>query len=114
MLSLIKNIDLFHQYYHSWIKVYKEGAVRKVTMDKYYMNSNSYHQQLLPLMQGIKVTSISKSAIQNTDILYPYTEDEQFKIGLLLKNVDNLITLHQRKLEKLQNIKKACLEKMFV
>ena len=63
----------------------------------YYMNSNSYHQQLLPLMQGIKVTSISKSAIQNTDILYPYTEDEQFKIGLLLKNVDNLITLHQRK-----------------
>ena len=26
MLSLIKNIDLFHQYYHSWIKVYKEGS----------------------------------------------------------------------------------------
>ena len=40
--------------------------------------------------------------------------DEQIKIGKYLTKFDNLITLHQRKLEKLQNIKKACLEKMFV
>ena len=39
---------------------------------------------------------------------------EQHKIALFFNNLDNLITLHQRKLEKLQNIKKACLEKMFV
>ena len=39
---------------------------------------------------------------------------EQKKIGQLLLNIDKLITLHQRKLERLQNIKKACLEKMFV
>ena len=39
---------------------------------------------------------------------------EQEKIGELLKTLDRLITLHQRELEKLQNIKKACLEKMFV
>ena len=42
------------------------------------------------------------------------TVEEQCKIGLLLDNLDTLITLHQRKLEKLQNIKKSCLEKMFV
>ena len=40
--------------------------------------------------------------------------DEQRKIGELLTCLDNLITLHQRELEKLQSIKKALLEKMFV
>lgn len=39
---------------------------------------------------------------------------EQQQIGVFFCNLDNLISLHQRKLEKLQNIKKACLEKMFV
>ena len=40
--------------------------------------------------------------------------EEQCKIGQFFDNLDTLITLHQRKLEKLQNIKKSCLEKMFV
>ncbi|KEJ92230.1 restriction endonuclease subunit S [Synergistes jonesii] len=45
----------------------------------------------------------------------PYPEiAEQRKIGRYLDQLDNLITLHQRELEKLQNLKKACLEKMFV
>ena len=80
----------------------------------YYMNSASFHNQLLPLMQGIKVTSISKTALQNTDILYPKSATEQAAIGTYFRNLDNLITLHQRELEKLQNIKKSMLEKMFV
>jgi len=40
--------------------------------------------------------------------------EEQNKIIIVLSNLDNLITLHQREYEKLKNIKKACLEKMFV
>jgi type I restriction enzyme S subunit len=40
--------------------------------------------------------------------------EEQRKIGKLFDTLDNLITLHQRELEKLQNIKKSMLEKMFV
>ena len=39
--------------------------------------------------------------------------DEQRKIGLYLHSFDNLITLHQRKYDKLVNVKKAMLEKMF-
>ena len=62
----------------------------------YYMNSDSYHHQLLPLMQGIKVTSISKSAMQNTSICYPKTEDEQAEISAFFRSLDHLITLHQR------------------
>jgi len=61
----------------------------------YYMNSGSYHDQLLPLMQGIKVTSVSKSAIFNTDISYPVDSDEQAKIGNFFIHLDQLITLHQ-------------------
>ena len=60
------------------------------------MNSSSYHDQLLPLMQGTKVSSISKSAIQDTMILHPKSADEQQKIGDYFRNLDNLITLHQR------------------
>ena len=80
----------------------------------YYMNSASFHNQLLPLMQGIKVTSISKTALQNTDILYPKSTTEQAAIGKYFSRLDNLITLHQRKLDKLKNIKKSMLDNMFV
>ena len=63
----------------------------------YYLNSSAYHKQLLPLMQGIKVTSISKSAMQNTEIVYPKSVEEQGKIGDYFRCLDHLITLHQRK-----------------
>ena len=80
----------------------------------YYMNSNSYHNQLLPLMQGTKVSSISKSAIQDTMILYPKSAEEQKQIGDYFRNLDHLITLHQRKLETLKKLKKSMLQKMFI
>ena len=79
----------------------------------YYMNSVSFHNQLLPLMQGIKVTSISKTALQNTDIIYPKSATEQEAIGKYFCQLDNLITLHQRKYDKLTKVKKSMLEKMF-
>ena len=62
----------------------------------YYMNSGAYHDQLLPLMQGIKVTSISKSAVKDTEISYPLDKSEQAAIGRYFIQLDNLITLHQR------------------
>lgn len=80
----------------------------------FYLNSAAYHRQLKPLMQGIKVTSISKSAMQDTVIKYPSDIREQALIGQYFMNLDHLITLHQRKLEKLQNLKKALLKKMFI
>ncbi len=63
----------------------------------YYMNSNAYHNQLLPLIQGAKVSSISKTAIQDTCIIYPKCKVEQEQIGACFRNLDYLITLHQRK-----------------
>ena len=80
----------------------------------FYLNSAAYHDQLKPLMQGIKVTSISKGAMQDTVVKFPLDLKEQEQIGIYFGGLDHLITLHQRELEKLQNIKKSLLEKMFV
>ena len=80
----------------------------------YYLNSNAYHHQLLPLMQGIKVLSLSRSNIQKTSVSYPTSVEEQQLIASYFNHLDNCITLHQRKVEKLQIMKKSMLEKMFV
>lgn len=62
---------------------------------------------------GSSQLNISKYSVENFVVDYPQIV-EQRKIANYLSNLDNLITLHQRKLEKLKNLKKACLEKMFV
>lgn len=80
----------------------------------YYLNSPSYHDQLLPLMQGTKVLSISKAAIQNTNITFPKSLKEQAAIGNYFQKLDALINQHQQQITKLNNIKQACLSKMFV
>ena len=65
----------------------------------HYLNAPAYHNQLLPLMQGIKVVSISKTALQDTQICFP-TALEQSAIGTSLNALDSLITLHQRERRK--------------
>ncbi len=60
----------------------------------HYLNSDAYHRQLLPLMQGIKVISVSKAALQDTQVRFP-SLSEQSAIGVVLSEIDALITLHQ-------------------
>ena len=57
---------------------------------------------------------INKDEIGKVSVMLPLSATEQQQIGTYFRNLDNLITLHQRELEKLQNIKKSMLEKMFV
>ena len=70
----------------------------------YYLNSNAYHYQLLPLMQGIKVLSLSRSNIQKTSVSYPSAMKEQQLIASYFSQLDHLITLHQRKC-KIRNLR---------
>ena len=79
----------------------------------YYMNSSAYRKQLIPLMQGIKVTSISKSSIYDTKLIFPKSISEQAKIGEYFSTLDRLITLHQRKCDEIKKLKKFMLQKMF-
>ena len=64
-------------------------------------------------IEGSTIKRLYNDNILNTVICMP-SVPEQKRIGLFFENLDNLITLHQRELEKLQNIKKSMLEKMFV
>lgn len=77
----------------------------------HYLNAPSFHDQLVPLMQGIKVIAISRSAIRDAALVAP-SVDEQAKISTMLTRLDTLITLHQRELESPRHLKTALLEKM--
>ena len=65
------------------------------------------------LLVGGGRAKLNAETLMDIELLLP-SKDEQIQIGHYLARLDHLITLHQRKLEKLQNIKKSCLEKMFV
>lgn len=61
---------------------------------------------------GSTFVEVSGKQMANMELMMPTTMDEQQKIGEYFSNLDNLITLHQRKYEKLLDVKKAFLEKM--
>ena len=65
------------------------------------------------LLVGGGRAKLNAETLMDIELLLP-SKDEQIQIGHYLARLDHLITLHQRKLEKLQNIKKSCLEKMLV
>lgn len=61
---------------------------------------------------GSTFVEVSGKQMANMELMMPTTMDEQQKIGEYFSNLDHLITLHQRKYEKLLDVKKAFLEKM--
>ena len=79
----------------------------------YMLRSSSIRKEITFLAQGISRYNISKNKMMEIKIPIPNIE-EQIQIGEYFKQLDKLIVLHQRKVEKLQNIKKACMEKMFI
>ena len=79
----------------------------------YYLNSSTYHNQLLRLMTGTKVLSISKAQISTTKILIP-TLAEQERIITLLNNLREKTRVQRKKLCALKALKNALLQQMFV
>ena len=79
----------------------------------YMLRSSSMRKNITFLAQGISRYNISKNKMMDIEMPIPNIE-EQKQIGSYFRSLDNLITLHQRKLEKLKNIKKSMLEKMFI
>ena len=83
-----------------------------------YYDTNNWHKEVAErAAEGARnhgLLNISAEDFFDTELKIPRGVREQEKIGELLKTLDRLITLHQRKLEKLQNLKQACLAKLFV
>ena len=82
------------------------------TFLSYLINNNK--NELIKRIKGTTVRHLNNSDIKDIDLYISNNLNEQVKIADLLSSLDNLITLHQRKLEKLKNIKKSMLDKMFV
>lgn len=80
----------------------------------YYLNSPNYHNQLLPLMQGIKVFSINKMPLKQTFVQLPSSVDEQRRIGSFFTSLDNLINDEVNYIDQLTRVKSTLLQKMFV
>ena len=123
--------DLFYQ----TVRPYQKNNYLFEKLDNNYVFSTGYAQMrpyvdgyfLLSLVQsdrfvkvvldnctGTSYPAINANDLAEIEVTAPPDENEAQKIGTIFRNLDNLITLHQRELEKLQNIKKSMLEKMFV
>ena len=122
--------DLFYQ----TVRPYQKNNYLFEKLDKHYVFSTGY-AQLRPLIDGYFLLSlvqnkqfvktvldkctgtsypaISANDLEKIEVLSPKDKNEHYQIGAYFRNLDNLITLHQRKLEKLKTFKKAMLDKMF-
>ena len=80
----------------------------------FYYFSTKFYDRAMKMTAKATVDSVRLEMISEMDIKKPLQISEQKQIAEFFASLDNLITLHQRKLEKLQNIKKSMLEKMFV
>ena len=80
----------------------------------FYYFSTKFYDRAMKMTAKATVDSVRLEMISEMDIKKPPQISEQKQIAEFFANLDNLITLHQRELEKLKNIKKSCLENMFV
>ncbi|KAA3381877.1 restriction endonuclease subunit S, partial [Akkermansia muciniphila] len=87
----------------------------KDELDSYFIFSRTEELKRYGELVGAGSTFVEVSGKQMAvmPVMMPSTMQEQQQIGDFFRNLDNLITLHQRKYDKLQNVKKSMLEKMF-
>lgn len=77
------------------------------------LGTDNMLSQYKAMAAGSTVNNLNKELVGGTSVSYP-SMNEQIKLGEYFDSLDNLITLHQRKLEKLKVVKKSMLESMFV
>ncbi|ASC09365.1 restriction endonuclease subunit S [Pediococcus pentosaceus] len=111
-----KNNCIFDKLDNDW--VFSTGyAQLRPKKDSYFLlvllQNNSFMRKVLGRCTGTSYPAINSKDLAQIKVSISDSIDEQKKIGNLFRNIDNTITLHQRKLEKLQELKKGYLQKMF-
>ena len=111
-------------YLHNWLSPDFTGVavgdwwvLRPMGVDKkflYRLIQTQQFDEVANQSSGSKMPRADWNLVSNTEFILPSSVDEQRQIAEIFDNLDILITLHQRELGKLQSIKKALLEKMFV
>ncbi|EGO6084546.1 restriction endonuclease subunit S [Enterococcus faecalis] len=96
--------------------IFKPKNIDSNFLEKYYDTSCWYHEVSKHAAEGARnhgLLNIAASDFLRTELTVPKSVEEQRKIGNFLKQLDDTITLHQRKLEQLKELKKAYLQLMF-
>lgn len=96
-----------------WLLIRDEHNNYNQTFLCFLLGSENMLKKYRALAAGSTVNNLNKDLVESTTVTAPQKK-EQTLIGEYFRKLDDLITLHQRKLEKLKNIKKVMLEKMFV
>lgn len=110
-------------YLHNWLNPDFKGiavgdwwVLKPINMDKKFLYCLIQTQQfdnIANQSSGSKMPRADWNLISNSEFMVPFSKEEQSKIGRYFDSLDHLITLHQRKLEKLKKVKKSLLEHMF-
>ena len=95
-----------------WLLIRNTFGVFDLTFLCHLLGTPQMLSQYRSLAAGSTVNNLNKELVGNTYVTIP-SITEQRALGAYLEQLDNLITLHQRKFEKLTNVKKSMLEKMF-
>ena len=77
------------------------------------ISNGSPQREISKRAQGKSIVHLHNSDLQDVSVFYP-SINEQIKIAAFFQNLDTLISLQQQELDKLKNIQKACLKKMFI
>ena len=95
-----------------WLLLRNDKNLYNLQFLCHLLGNENMLQQYKSFAAGSTVNNLNKELVGSTSVSFP-KKDEQGKLGAFFDSIDNLITLHQRKLDKLSNVKKALLEKMF-
>ena len=107
-----KNTDKYYQ--NQRVGYFKRNIQYNYDFVSTIVRSDLFKEQLMSVLVAGAQPNVSSKEIDSFEFVFPLNIEEQKKIGQYFANLDNLITLHQRELENLQNIKKFMLGKMFV
>ena len=105
--------DQRNVYLNSFCFGYRQDGSFDSNYLAYMLRSANVRADLTLLAQGISRFNISKNKVMELEVPCP-TIDEQRQVGSFLRQLDNLITLHQRELDLLRKVKQSMLQKMFV
>ena len=112
-----KNNCIFENDENNWVFSTGYAQLRPVN-DGYFLltllQNEDFVKLVLDRCTGTSYPAINSNDLADIDVNIPIDNLEQHKIGDYFRNLDTLITLHQRKLETLQKMKKSLLQKMFV
>lgn len=96
-----------------WLLIRDTNKIFDLTFLCHLLGTTQMLEQYKSLAAGSTVNNLNKDLVGNTSVTIPQIE-EQRVLGQYFETLDNLITLHQRKLDHLKELKKGLLQKMFV